>query len=65
MSEQAEVVPVPDEAAIERAAKWLFGENYVPSDRERAVAECWPIVSDDVRRVYRNRARAVLTAALE
>jgi hypothetical protein len=62
---QVDVVPVPDEQAIERAAKVLFGESYQSHGRAEVVEEHWPLVSEEVRRFNRNRARTILAAALE
>jgi hypothetical protein len=48
LREPVEVVPVPDEAAIERAARWLHGERFGCSDP----APCGNCLSD-VREILR------------
>jgi hypothetical protein len=60
MSDAVEVVPVPDEAAIERGAKYLYFNR-----QGEDVEAIWLEVSEDVRRIFRSEALAVLRAALE
>jgi hypothetical protein len=51
-------------SAIELAAKALFADGYVPSDRRDAVVdEHWPLVSDGVREAFIAKAQRVLRAA--
>jgi hypothetical protein len=60
-----EVVPVPDEQAIERAAIALFALAGWPPRMAHYAREAWPNVSESLRARHRAQARAVLAAALE
>jgi hypothetical protein len=63
--EGGEVVPVPDEQAIERGAIALFALAGWPPRMAHYAQKAWPNVSESLRVRHRAHARAVLAAALE
>jgi hypothetical protein len=64
-SQPVEVVPVPDEQAIERAAIALFALAGWPPRMAHYAREAWPNVGESLRVRHRAQARLALAAALE